>query len=107
MVFRTKLTPSVDKHATDLTLYRQIIVSLLYLTTNMIDIMFTVVCCARYQVNQRELHMTVVKNIFRYLKRTTSLGFWYPTEFGFFVQAYFDADLGGYGVDRKITTSGC
>ena len=48
-----------------------------------------------------------MKNIFRYLKQTSSLGLWYPANSGFFVQAFLDADLGGCGLDRKSTTGGC
>ncbi|KAI3510704.1 hypothetical protein L1887_17837 [Cichorium endivia] len=74
MAFRTKLTPSMEKPAADITLYRQMIGSLLYLTSSRPDIMFVVCYCARYQANPREPHLTAAKNIFRYLKRTTSLG---------------------------------
>lgn len=45
--------------------------------------------------------MTAVKNIFRYLHHTPSLGLWYPENSGFFIQAYSDADLGGCNLDRK------
>lgn len=48
--------------------------------------------------------MTTLKNIFRYLWKTTSLRLWYPNNFGFFVLAYSDANLGGRGLDRKSTT---
>ena len=51
--------------------------------------------------------MIVVKNIFRYLRYTTSLGIWYPANSGFFVQSYSDADLGGCNLDRKSTSGGC
>lgn len=51
--------------------------------------------------------MVVVKNIFRYLKRTSSLGLWYHAKSGFFVQAFPNADLGGCGLDRKSTICGC
>ncbi|KAI3524143.1 hypothetical protein L1887_02795 [Cichorium endivia] len=107
MVFGSKLTPSLYKPTTDITLYRQMIGSLLCLTSSRPDIMFDVCYCARYQANPREPHMVAVKNIFRYLKRTTSLGLWYSSGSGFFVQAFSDADLGGCGVDRKSTSGGC
>ena len=48
-----------------------------------------------------------LRNIFRYLRKTTSLGFCYPCIFGFFVQVYSDTDLGGCGLDLKITFGGC
>ncbi|KAL7609878.1 hypothetical protein Lser_V15G13034 [Lactuca serriola] len=51
--------------------------------------------------------MVVVKNIFRYLKRTLSPGIWYPVNLCFFVQAFSDADLGGCGLDRKSMAAGC
>ena len=51
--------------------------------------------------------MTAVKNIYRYLKQSSSLGILYPSKSGFFVQAFSNADLGGCGLDRKSTTGGC
>ena len=107
MAFGTKLTPSIDKPATDMTLYHHMIGSLMYLTSSQLDIMFFVCNYARFQANPRENHLLAMKNIFRYLKRTSSLGMWYPAKSGVFVQAFSDADLGGCGLDRKSTTGGC
>ncbi|XP_042752088.1 secreted RxLR effector protein 161-like [Lactuca sativa] len=107
MAFETKLTPSLDKPTANLTLFQKVIGSLMFLTLSQPDIMFAVCYCARFQTNPREPHMVAVKNIFRYLKRTTSLGIWYPSNSRFFVQAYSDADLGRCGLDHKITTEGC
>ena len=78
MAFGVKLTPSIDKPTADITLFLQMIGSLLYLTSSRPDIMFVVCYCARFEVNPQEPHMLGVKNIFRYLKRTTSLGLWHP-----------------------------
>ena len=99
MVFKTRFYPSPEQP--DQTLYRNMVGSLLYLTSSRHDIMFVVCYCARFQSNLRESHMTVVKNIFRYLRYTTSSGIWYPANSGFFVQSYSAADLGGYNLDRK------
>jgi hypothetical protein len=107
MAFGTKLYPSLEQPAADQTLFRSMIGSLLYLTSSRPDIMFAVCYCARYQSNPRESHMIAVKNIFRYLRHTTSLGIWYPANSGFFVQSYSDADLGGCNLDRKSTSGGC
>ncbi|KAL4583270.1 hypothetical protein LXL04_007838 [Taraxacum kok-saghyz] len=107
MAFGTKLKPSLDEPAADQTLYRGMIGSLLYLTSSRPDIMFAVCYCARYQSNPRTSHMTAVKNIFRYLQNTTSLGIWYPANKGFFVQAFTDSDLGGCSLDLKSTSGGC
>ncbi|XP_052619574.1 secreted RxLR effector protein 161-like [Lactuca sativa] len=107
MAFGTKLTPSLEKPAVDVNLYRQMIGSLMYLTASRPDIMFSVYYCARFQANPREPHMIAVTNIFWYLKRTSSPGLWYPAKSDFFVLAFFDAHLGGCGLDRKSTTGGC
>ena len=66
--------------------------------------MFVVCYCGRFQADPREPHMMAVKKILSYLKRTTSLSLWYPSNSGFFVQAYSDADLGGCELDRKNTS---
>lgn len=79
MAFRIKLTPLLEKPTIDLTLYRHMIGSLLYLTSRIPNIIFVVYYYARYQANQQETHIMVVKNIFKYLRITTSLGSWYPS----------------------------
>ena len=63
IAFAKKVTPSLDKPTTDMTLYRQMIGSLMYLTSSCPDIMFVVCYCARFQANPREPRMTAVKNI--------------------------------------------
>ncbi|KAL7582491.1 hypothetical protein Lser_V15G44347 [Lactuca serriola] len=107
MAVGTRLGPSLDKHTVDLTLYRSMIGSLLNLISSRQDIMFVVCNCSMYQSNPREPHLIGVKNIFRYLKGTTSLGLWYPLKTGFFLQAFSDADLSECQLDRQRTTGGC
>ncbi|XP_023746942.1 secreted RxLR effector protein 161-like [Lactuca sativa] len=107
MAFGTNLPPSLEKPAADMTLYRQMIGSLMHLRASRPYIMFSICYCARFQANPCEPHMMAVKNIFRYLKRTSSLGLWYTAKSGFFVQAFSDVDLGGCSLDRKSTTGEC
>lgn len=71
MAVGTELTPSLGKPSTNLILYHQMIGSLSYLTSCRPDIIFTTCYCACYQANPWEPHMITLKNIFRYLKRTT------------------------------------
>ncbi|CAM8907911.1 unnamed protein product [Rhodiola kirilowii] len=52
----------------DLTLYRGMIGSLLYLTASRPDILFSVCLCARFQADPRETHVKAVMRILRYLK---------------------------------------
>ena len=87
-----------------MTLYHQMIGSLMYLTASRPDIMFSICYCARFQANPYKPRMIAVKNIFRYLKRASSLGIWYQCSLGFFVPTFSDADLKGCGLDCKSTT---
>ncbi|XP_052623815.1 uncharacterized mitochondrial protein AtMg00810-like [Lactuca sativa] len=87
--------------------YRGMIVSLLYLTASRLDIIFSTCLCAIFQVNPKMVHLLVVKQIFRYLKGTKSLGIWYPTNESFLLQAYSDSNYGGLQLDRKITSGRC
>ncbi|GJU48299.1 retrovirus-related pol polyprotein from transposon TNT 1-94 [Tanacetum coccineum] len=77
------------------TLFRGMIRSLMYLTTNRPDIQFSICLCARYQANPKESYLVAVKRIFRYLKRTPNLGLWYPKGSGFDLKAYSYSDYTG------------
>ncbi|KAJ9547332.1 hypothetical protein OSB04_019875 [Centaurea solstitialis] len=110
---KTPMAPplSLDKDSkgkpVDVTLYRGMIGSLLYLTASRPDIMYSTCLCARYQAEPKESHLTVVKRIFRYLKGTPNLGLWYSKDSGFDLTAYSDSDFAGCKIDRKSTTGGC
>jgi hypothetical protein len=91
----------------NVTLYRGMIGSLLYLTASRPDIMYSTCLCARYQSDPKESHLTAVKRIFRYLKGTPNLGLWYPKDSGFDLIGYSDSDFAGCKLDRKSTTGGC
>ncbi|KAJ9561429.1 hypothetical protein OSB04_006589 [Centaurea solstitialis] len=102
-----KLDKDSNGKPVDVTLYRRMIDSLLYLTASHPDIMYATCLCARYQADLKEPHMKVVKRIFRYLKGTPNLGLWYPRDSGFDLTAFSDSDFAGCKLDRKSTTGGC
>ncbi|KAJ9557295.1 hypothetical protein OSB04_011909 [Centaurea solstitialis] len=110
---KTPMAPplSLDKDSkgkpVDVTLYRGMIGSLLYLTASRPDIMYSTCLCARYQAEPKESHLTAVKRIFRYLKGTPNMGLWYSKDSGFDLTAYSDSDFAGSKIDRKSTTGGC
>ncbi|WJX12869.1 hypothetical protein P8452_03321 [Trifolium repens] len=58
----------------EITKYRGIIGSLLYLTASRPDIMFSVCMCARYQSCPKESLLKAVKRILKYLKGTSNFG---------------------------------
>jgi Reverse transcriptase (RNA-dependent DNA polymerase) len=59
--------------STDIYQYMTMIVSLLYLTTSRLDIIFFICLCARYQANSKESHLIVFKIILRYVKFTLNI----------------------------------
>ena len=70
MPFAHKITADLSGEAVDQKQYRGMIGSLLYLTASRPDLMFATCLCARYQANPKASHLTTVKQIFRYLRRT-------------------------------------
>ena len=106
MATATKL--DLDEGAVvDVTDYRGMIGSLLYLTASRPYIMYSTSLCARYQANPREPHLTAVKRIFRYLKGEPNLGLWYPREIDFNLVGYSDSDFAGCKIDTKSTSGSC
>ena len=75
-----KLDADEKRKSVNITAYRGMIGSLLYLTASRPDIMFATCLCARFQANPKESHLIAVKRIFRYLKGTQGLGLWYPKD---------------------------
>ncbi|KAJ9551501.1 hypothetical protein OSB04_015546 [Centaurea solstitialis] len=110
LIMKTPMSPSCaldsdpDGTAVDVTTYRGMIGSLMYLTASRPDIMFSTCLCARYQSKPKVSHLKAVKRIFRYLKGTVNLGLWYPKGSGYELTGYTDADHGGCKLDRKSTS---
>ncbi|GKA09094.1 retrovirus-related pol polyprotein from transposon TNT 1-94 [Tanacetum coccineum] len=96
-----------DEESVDNTKYRGMIGSLLYLTANRPDIMFSVCLCARLQEDPKTSHLEAVKRIFRYIKGTTHLGLWYPKGTRIETTVYAYSDHAGDYVDRKSISGVC
>ena len=99
-----KLDADDKGKSVNITVYRGMVGSLLYLTTTRPDIMFGTCLCARFQANPKESHLIAIKRIFRYLKGTQNLGLWYPKDTCFNLVGYSDANYAGCRVDRKSTS---
>ena len=91
----------------DVSSYRGMSGSLLYLTASRHDIMYATCLCARFQADPRDIHLVAVKRILRYLKGTPNLGIWYPREPGFNLLGYTDSYYADSVVDRKSTFGSC
>nr|GEU89751.1 retrovirus-related Pol polyprotein from transposon TNT 1-94 [Tanacetum cinerariifolium] len=104
MVEQAKLKHDLVRKPVDPTDYRNMIGSLMYVTSSGPDIMFATCMCARYQANSNEHHVSVIKMIFRYIKGTINLSLWYLKDSGFDLTAYSEADHAGCHLDRKSTS---
>ncbi|XP_070028645.1 secreted RxLR effector protein 161-like [Nicotiana sylvestris] len=104
IVTTTKLDIDELSSSVDQKLYRGMISSLLYLTSSISGIAFSVGLCARFQTNSKESHLTAAKIILRYLKGTTDLCLWYPKGSNFNLVGYADIDYAGFLVDMKSTS---
>ncbi|XP_073137105.1 secreted RxLR effector protein 161-like [Henckelia pumila] len=91
----------------EVTMYRGLIGSLLYLTASRPDIMFDVCLCARFQAAPKQSHYIAAKRIIKYLKGTTNMGLWYSKDSEFNLVGYSDADYAGCNIDRKSTSESC
>nr|GEY44710.1 copia protein [Tanacetum cinerariifolium] len=78
MATKPKLDADLSGIPVDQTDYRSKIGSLMYLTSNIPDIVQAVCFCARYQSRPTKKHLKEVKRIFRYLRGTVNMGLWYP-----------------------------
>ncbi|CAH9116305.1 unnamed protein product [Cuscuta europaea] len=74
MTHACKLDTDPSGKPVDVTAYRGMIGSLLYLTSSRPDIMFGTCLCARFQANPKESHLLAMKRILHYLKGTPNLG---------------------------------
>ena len=89
----------------DAIVYKQLIGSLVYITTTRPDLMYVVCLLSRYMANPTDLHMQAAKRVLRYLKGTVELGVFYKRgeDVGELL-AYTDNDFAGDTDDRKNTS---
>jgi hypothetical protein len=104
----TKLNLPVDtsSYLVDATLYRQIIVSLMYLKNTIPDICFVVNTLSQFLVEPRRVHIVAAKHVMRYLKGMLDFGLSYNGDHDFRLSGYTNSDWDGSVSDRK-KTSGC
>ena len=107
MATASKLELNTKESKIDISNYRVMVVSLLYLIESRPDIIFATCLCARFQADPRESHLIAIKRICRYLKGSPNLGIWYPRKSGFGIIGYSDADYAGCRIDRKSTIGTC
>lgn len=91
----------------DQTLYMSMIESLLYLTTNKLDIYFSIGIYTHFQVNPKESHIEHVKIIIRYISSINKYGISFTIDITYEICGYIDANWANNQDDRKSILSGC
>lgn len=105
MVPGNKLEMDREGEPVDEILYKQIIGSLMYITTTRPDLQFSVSLLSRFMSSPTKLHMQAAKRVLRYLKGTMDYGIWYKRGGAGDVVVYTDSDFAG-DIDSRKSTSG-
>ena len=101
-----KLLVDASLELVDVTLYVQIIGSLMYLTNTWPDICFFMNTLSQYMVESRHVHF-LAKHVMRYLKGTIDYGINYTRDHDFRLYGYTDSNWVGSVSNRKSTSRGC
>ncbi|KAM7520343.1 hypothetical protein LguiB_019305 [Lonicera macranthoides] len=99
-----KLVKDPEGKRVDSTIYKQIVGSLMYLTTTRPDIMHAVSLISRYMESPKEMHLLAAKRIFRYLEGTKEFGIFYKKGEKTDLFGFTDSDYAGDQDDRKSTS---
>lgn len=99
-----KLSNSEEDAKADITLFKQILGCLMYMTTRRPDLNYSVCFLSRFMSNPMEAHMLAAKRILRYIQATANLGIFYKKGCTHELLAYTDSDYARDINDRKSTS---
>ena len=101
----TRLSKIGDGDKVDPTTYKQLIGSLMYITSTRPDLIYVVCLLSRYMADPYEQHMKAAKRVLRYLKDTLGFGVFYKRKEVSELMVYTDSDYAG-DIDDRRSTSG-
>ena len=106
MIPGMKLMRNEDGEQVDVTQYKQMVGSLMYLLVTRPDLMFGIGLISRYMERPTTLHMQAIKTILRYVKGSVNLSIHYRREAASDerLMAYSDSDYAGDQDDRRSTS---
>ncbi|XP_058761096.1 secreted RxLR effector protein 161-like [Vicia villosa] len=88
----------------NITLYKQLVGSMMYVTATRPDVMYAISLISRYMFMPTELHFAAAKRILRYLKGTIEYGLFYRRGGNRELVGFTDSDYAGCVEDRKSTS---
>jgi hypothetical protein len=100
----TKLSKQDEGPIVDLTLYKRMVGSLMYLTVTKPDIMYATSFVSRFMESPKDSHGKVGKRILRYVAGKINYGLRYTTSEDHSLIGYIDSDFAGNIDDRKSTS---
>ncbi|KAF7833216.1 putative mitochondrial protein [Senna tora] len=103
MEVNAKLCSAEGKNLEDVTMYRQLVGSLIYLTLTRPDITYVGVV-SRFMQSPKKPHLEAVRRILRYVKGTLDYGMFYRKGPSCKLKGYSDADYAGDCDTRRSTT---
>ncbi|KAL0359322.1 UNVERIFIED_CONTAM: Retrovirus-related Pol polyprotein from transposon RE1 [Sesamum angustifolium] len=87
--------------------FRQLVGSLIYLTTTRPEIAFSVSVISQFMQSPRSSHLDAAKRILRYIKGSLDYGLLYKNSNDFKLKGFTDADWAGDASDRRSTSGYC
>ena len=91
----------------DVSLYQQLVGSLIYLTVIRPNIAYVVHIVSKFMAAPRTIHFIVVLRILRYVKGTLGHGLQFSSQSSLVLSGYSDANWAGDPTDRRSTTGYC
>ncbi|MCO5563234.1 hypothetical protein L7F22_016871 [Adiantum nelumboides] len=88
----------------DVTMYRKMVVSLIYLTITRPDLSYAVGVVSQFMQKPCKSHLDAVRQIMRYVKATVNYGMFYEKNAKLYLYGYTDADWAGDFMDRRSTS---
>ncbi|KAF7802206.1 Retrovirus-related Pol polyprotein from transposon RE1 [Senna tora] len=104
MEVNAKLCSAEGKNLEDVTMYRQLVGSLIYLTLTRPEITYAVGVVSRFMQSPKKPHLEAIRRILRYVKGTLDYGIFYRKGPSCKLKGYSDADYAGDCDTRRSTT---
>ena len=102
-----KLLSIETSERVEMTHYRKIIGSLMYLMNTRPNIFFSESILSQYLVKPRWVDLIAAKHMMRYIEGTINLGLYYGRDHDHIFYGYMDPDWAGSATERKSTLDGC